>query len=89
MVPWLAYIPLCIFSGWLSDRLISEGVSTARVRKGSELVALVGTGLVLLVLPTVNDFNVSLFLVSLALALFSCHAGGHNANSQVILAGGL
>ena len=83
VVPWLAYIPLCIFSGWISDRLISEGVSVARVRKGSEFVALIGTGLVLLFLPTIKEFHVSLFLVSLALALFSCHAGGHNANSLV------
>ena len=83
MVPWLGYIPMCIISGWLSDRLISVGVATSTVRKGSELVALVGTGLVLLCLPLVSEFYLSLFLVSLALALFSCHAGGHNANSQV------
>lgn len=82
VVPWLAYIPLCIFSGWLSDKLISSGVSTSKVRKGAEFVALVGSGLVLIFIPLIKEYHVSLFLVSLTLALFSCHAGGHNSNCQ-------
>lgn len=64
-LPFLAIAVSCVFSGWLSDRLIARGGSPTRVRK-----AFAGIGLtfatILIPVVLVRDPNLALALLTLA-----------------------
>jgi MFS family permease len=80
-LPFLAIAASCVFSGWLSDRLIARGESPTRVRKG-----FAGTGLTLatILIPVVlvHDANLALGLLILACICYGIYTSNLWAITQ-------
>ncbi len=80
-LPFLAIAASCVFSGWLSDRLIASGRSPTQVRKG-----FAGTGLtfatILIPVVLVHDPNLAMALLTLACLSFGVYTSNLFAITQ-------
>jgi ACS family D-galactonate transporter-like MFS transporter len=80
-LPFLAIGVSCVFSGWLSDRMIARGGSPTRVRKG-----FAGTGLtfatILIPVVLVRDPSLALGLLTLACISFGIYTSNLFAITQ-------
>jgi len=80
-LPFLAISASCVFSGWLSDRLIANGDSPTRVRKS---FAGIGLTLATILVPVVlvRDPNLSLVLLTVACISFGIYTSNLFAITQ-------
>ncbi len=74
--PWLAAFLMANFAGHLADRLLQAGRGASFVRKLMQMIALGGSGLFLLLLPSAGSLYQGLFLMCCATgAAAFCMAG--------------
>jgi MFS family permease len=83
---WLPFVAIaisCVFSGWLSDRLIARGHSPTKVRKG---FAGVGLSLATVILPVglVEDAGLAMTLLVLACLSFGIYTSNLFAITQTL-----
>ncbi|XP_045689644.1 solute carrier family 17 member 9 [Phyllostomus hastatus] len=82
VVPWLAAVPASLFSGLLSDHLISQGYRTIAVRKFMQVVGLGLSSVFALCLGHTSSFCKSLFFASASIGLQTFNHSGISVNIQ-------
>ncbi|XP_059561053.1 voltage-gated purine nucleotide uniporter SLC17A9 isoform X2 [Myotis daubentonii] len=80
VVPWLVAIPASLFSGFLSDHLISQGYRTITVRKFMQVMGLGLSSVFALCLGHTSSFCKSVFFASASIGLqtFNHRCGQHS-----------
>ncbi|KAB1262583.1 Solute carrier family 17 member 9 [Camelus dromedarius] len=82
VVPWLVAIPAGLFSGLLSDRLISQGYRTITVRKFMQVMGLGLSGVFVLCLGHTSSFCTSVVFASASIGLQTFNHSGISVNIQ-------
>ncbi|XP_036281867.1 solute carrier family 17 member 9 isoform X1 [Pipistrellus kuhlii] len=82
MVPWLVAIPASLFSGFLSDHLISQGYRTITVRKFMQVMGLGLSSVFALCLGHTSSFCKSVFFASASIGLHTFNHSGISVNIQ-------
>ena len=80
-MPFVAIAVSCVFSGWLSDRLIARGHTPTRVRKGFAGIGLT-FATILVPVVVVRDANLALVLLTLACLSFGVYTSNLFAITQ-------
>ncbi|XP_011372437.1 solute carrier family 17 member 9 [Pteropus vampyrus] len=82
VVPWLVAIPASLFSGFLSDHLISQGYRTITVRKFMQVMGLGLSSVFALCLGHTSSFCKSVFFASASIGLQTFNHSGVSVNIQ-------
>ncbi|XP_049725625.1 solute carrier family 17 member 9 [Elephas maximus indicus] len=82
VVPWLVAIPASLFSGFLSDHLISHGYRTIMVRKFMQAMGLGLSSVFALCLGHTSSFCKSVVFASAAIGLQTFNHSGISVNIQ-------
>ncbi|XP_044118629.1 solute carrier family 17 member 9 [Neovison vison] len=82
VVPWLVAIPASLFSGFLSDRLISQGYRTITVRKFMQVMGLGLSSVFALCLGHTSSFCTSVVFASASIGLQTFNHSGISVNIQ-------
>ncbi|XP_036101006.1 solute carrier family 17 member 9 isoform X8 [Molossus molossus] len=82
VVPWLVAIPASLFSGFLSDHLISQGYRTIAVRKFMQVMGLGLSSVFALCLGHTSSFCKSVFFASASIGLQTFNHSGISVNIQ-------
>ncbi|XP_019492772.1 PREDICTED: solute carrier family 17 member 9 isoform X2 [Hipposideros armiger] len=82
VVPWLVAIPASLFSGFLSDHLISQGYRTITVRKFMQVMGLGLSSVFALCLGQTSSFCKSVFFASASIGLQTFNHSGISVNIQ-------
>ncbi|XP_064132406.1 voltage-gated purine nucleotide uniporter SLC17A9 [Loxodonta africana] len=82
VVPWLVAIPASLFSGFLSDHLISHGYRTIMVRKFMQAMGLGLSSVFALCLGHTSSFCKSMVFASAAIGLQTFNHSGISVNIQ-------
>ncbi|XP_051832696.1 solute carrier family 17 member 9 isoform X1 [Antechinus flavipes] len=82
VVPWLIAIPTSIFSGFLSDHLISQGYRTITVRKLMQVMGLGVSSVFALFLGHTRSFCKSIIFASASIGLQTFNHSGISVNIQ-------
>ncbi|XP_010636262.1 solute carrier family 17 member 9 isoform X8 [Fukomys damarensis] len=82
VVPWLAAIPASLFSGFLSDHLVSQGCRAITVRKFMQVVGLGLSSLFTLCLGHTSSFLKAVVFASASIGLQTFNHSGISVNIQ-------
>ncbi|XP_020837214.1 voltage-gated purine nucleotide uniporter SLC17A9 [Phascolarctos cinereus] len=82
VVPWLIAIPTSVFSGFLSDHLISQGYRTITVRKLMQVMGLGLSSVFALFLGHTRSFCKSIIFASASIGLQTFNHSGISVNIQ-------
>ncbi|XP_038606312.1 solute carrier family 17 member 9 isoform X1 [Tachyglossus aculeatus] len=82
VVPWLTAIPASLFSGFLSDHLISQGYRTITVRKVMQVMGLGVSSVFALCLGHTSSFCKSVIFASASIGLQTFNHSGISVNIQ-------
>nr|XP_023482665.1 solute carrier family 17 member 9 isoform X1 [Equus caballus] len=82
VVPWLVAIPASLFSGFLSDHLISQGYRTITVRKFMQVMGLGLSSIFALCLGHTSSFCKSVVFASASIGLQTFNHSGISVNIQ-------
>uniref|UniRef100_A0A8C9XQZ5 Voltage-gated purine nucleotide uniporter SLC17A9 n=1 Tax=Sander lucioperca TaxID=283035 RepID=A0A8C9XQZ5_SANLU len=82
VIPWLVAIPSSLFSGWLSDHLISKGFDTASVRKLMQCFSMGVSSVFTLLLCGNTTFPWAVAFVSATMGLTTFSHSGVSVNVQ-------
>ncbi|XP_053527308.1 solute carrier family 17 member 9 isoform X6 [Artibeus jamaicensis] len=82
VVPWLVAVPASLFSGLLSDHLISQGYRTIVVRKFMQVMGLGLSSVFALCLGHTSSFCKSVFFASASIGLQTFNHSGISVNIQ-------
>ncbi|XP_026862801.2 solute carrier family 17 member 9b isoform X1 [Electrophorus electricus] len=82
VIPWFVAIPFSLFSGCLSDHLISQGYDTASVRKLMQFFSMGVSGVFTLCLCGTTTFPMAVAFVSAMMGLTTFSHSGVSVNVQ-------
>ncbi|XP_078507737.1 voltage-gated purine nucleotide uniporter SLC17A9 isoform X1 [Lissotriton helveticus] len=82
VIPWLLAIPAGVFSGFLSDHLISLGFQTITVRKSMQVIGMGVSSFFVLCLGHTTSFRNAIILASAAIGLQTFNHSGVSVNVQ-------
>ncbi|XP_036915940.1 solute carrier family 17 member 9 isoform X3 [Sturnira hondurensis] len=82
VVPWLVAVPASLFSGFLSDHLISQGYRTIVVRKFMQVMGLGLSSVFALCLGHTSSFCKSVFFAAASIGLQTFNHSGISVNIQ-------
>lgn len=82
VVPWLTAIPFAVFSGFLSDRLTSQGYKTIWVRKLMQVVGMGISSFFVFCLGHTDSYYRAIFYASVAVGLQTFNHSGVMVNVQ-------
>uniref|UniRef100_A0A8C5PI35 Voltage-gated purine nucleotide uniporter SLC17A9 n=1 Tax=Leptobrachium leishanense TaxID=445787 RepID=A0A8C5PI35_9ANUR len=82
VIPWLFAIPVAVFSGFLSDYLISQGYKTIWVRKLMQVMGMGISSFFVLCLGHTDNYYRAIFYASVAVGLQTFNHSGLTVNVQ-------